>query len=111
MKKKALGNISLILTIVFILLFFTIILFVILSFPEKGELIECDSNDDCMKVLTTCCPCEMGGIEKCVPRGQRKIYEAKNCEEHPICIAQYNCNVEECKCLEGECTEIIGDVK
>ena len=86
-----------------------IIFFVITSFPEKSGLAECNVNSDCMIVQTTCCPCEMGGVEKCVPRGQEKIYRAKDCPEHPVCIALYNCEVKSCICSAGECTEIIGE--
>jgi hypothetical protein len=108
---KANANLSLTLTIAFIIIVLAIIFFVITSFPEKGEIIECEMNDDCMKVQTTCCPCEMGGIEKCVPRAQAKIYKPSDCPEHPVCIAQYNCDVERCSCIDGECTEIIGELE
>ncbi len=119
MKKKAVRrernktgskkNLSLVLTITFIIMVLIIIFFVITSFPEKSGLAECNVNSDCMIVQTTCCPCEMGGVEKCVPRGQEKIYRAKDCPEHPVCIALYNCEVKSCICSAGECTEIIGE--
>ena len=119
MKKKAAGriknkiisknNLSLVLTITFIAIVLIIIFFVITSFPEKYGLVECSVNSDCMIVQTTCCACEMGGVEKCVPRGQEKIYRAEDCPEHPICIALYNCEVKSCVCSSGKCTEVIGE--
>jgi hypothetical protein len=108
-KIKSKVYISLILTIIFIAFIFIIIFFVITSFPNGEEIVECEKNYDCVKIQTTCCSCEMGGIEKCVPRGQEKIYEAKDCPEQPVCMALYNCEVKGCICSEGECTEIIGE--
>jgi hypothetical protein len=108
-KIKSKKNISLILTVIFILAILTIILFVIGSFPDKNGIAECERNSDCVKVQTTCCSCEMGGSEKCVPHGQQGIYEAKDCPEDPLCIALYNCEVKGCVCSKGGCKEIIGE--
>ncbi|MCX8194426.1 MAG: hypothetical protein N3G19_03685 [Candidatus Pacearchaeota archaeon] len=68
---------------------------------------ECYSHSDCIKVQTTCCPCNMGGNEACMPRAMAQIYEAK-LKECPsanelICTALYNCKIKNCSCVNGKC--------
>lgn len=111
-KKKPrskMNELSLIFTIVFIVVVFLIIVFVISTSPQSEELVECREDSDCIKLQTTCCPCEMGGIEKCVPYGQQRLFEPKECSENPVCIALYNCEIRGCICVENECTEIVGE--
>lgn len=71
---------------------------------------ECRTNTDCTRVQLTCCPCNMGGQEGCVPRALAPIYEdkLKDCppQEQLICTALYNCKVEECVCLKGNCEDV-----
>ena len=111
-KKKSrskMNEFSLIFTIVFIIAVFLIIVFVISTSSENQTGVECIEDSDCIKIQTTCCPCEMGGIEKCVPYRQHKLFEPQECSENPVCIALYNCEVKDCLCINKKCTEIIGE--
>jgi len=66
----------------------------------------CEVPEDCVKVQTTCCPCNMGGKELCVPKSEVEMYEKnlENCSETQLCSAVYNCEIESCGCVEGECS-------
>ena len=89
-------------------LFAVLILSLILVSGIEGcasKLTQCSANEDCVKVTTTCCPCEMGGEEKCVLKGTEKDYIPKDCPEGLMCIALYNCKIESCLCEEGKCKE------
>jgi hypothetical protein len=59
----------------------------------------------CVKVQTTCCPCEMGGQEACVPAEEAENYPPKNCSSRQICAAVYNCKNVTCSCSGGKCSE------
>lgn len=107
MGKKHIGNLSLFLIITFIILILIGVFLVIVYPSQNQEIRECEKNSDCVKVLTTCCPCEMGGQEKCVPHGQQQIYKPSDCEENPLCLAVYSCNIKSCICSEGICIEVI----
>lgn len=67
----------------------------------------CRTDADCVKVQTTCCPCDMGGEEKCMLK-MDAIKEVQNlnatCKPKNICIAMYTCKETSCKCVEGRCT-------
>lgn len=67
----------------------------------------CVSDSDCVKVLTTCCPCNMGGVEKCVLEGTESQYLPTNCDPNPMCIAQANCVIDHCECVAGECVDVL----
>jgi|GEM_PF-811063 len=76
--------------------------------PKTARLAaECAQDSDCVKVQTSCCPCEMGGEERCVARSEAESWREKlqNCSGI-FCIALYNCKISGCKCEEGKCTEI-----
>ena len=66
---------------------------------------EVERKMECVKVRTTCCPCNMGGEEKCVLANEVGEYEANlsECPENPVCIALYGCQIESCEYVEGEC--------
>ncbi len=68
---------------------------------------ECFSDSDCVKVQLTCCPCNMGGQEDCVPRVIASLYKEKlkDCPpaEELVCPAMYNCKIENCTCVKGKC--------
>ncbi len=68
---------------------------------------ECFQNEDCAKVQLTCCPCNSGGTEACVPSTMAKLYEdkLKDCppQNQLICTALYNCKIENCTCVKGKC--------
>ena len=66
----------------------------------------CSQDSDCVKVQTTCCPCSMGGVEKCVPgeRADEIRINKSECPENQICTAMYNCNENPCGCENGNCT-------
>ena len=67
--------------------------------------IECEGDDECVRVQTTCCPCNMGGEEKCVPASEKAEYEEKleNCSEEIMCAAVYKCNESDCNCIDEKC--------
>lgn len=68
---------------------------------------ECFKDTDCIKVQTTCCPCNMGGQEECVSIALASLYEEKLKDCPPadqlICTALYNCKIKGCGCEEGIC--------
>ena len=71
------------------------------------QILACSNDAQCVKVTTTCCPCSMGGEEKCVPAKNASLYEPKDCPENVLCIALFNCKIEACSCEEGNCTEVL----
>ena len=62
-------------------------------------------TEECVKVQTSCCPCSMGGTEDCVLASEVGEYEddLAGCDEGLICAAVYNCKIESCEYLDGEC--------
>lgn len=69
----------------------------------------CRDGEECVKVQITCCPCESGGEEKCVPASEREYYENKlkeECgDERIFCAEVYNCKIIECACKDRGCIE------
>jgi len=72
---------------------------------EVEEDVRCEVDSDCVKVLTGCCACNMGGVEKCVARSFEDDYLSRldNCSATTICAAFDNCVIESCGCVEGRC--------
>jgi len=68
---------------------------------NKGE----ELVENCVKIQTTCCPCNMGGQEMCVLESQVSEYEINSSECSPtmICSAVFNCEIESCEYVDGEC--------
>ena len=66
---------------------------------------ECKVESDCAKVQIGCCPCSMGGEEKCVPASQAGTYtaEVEKCPKDLFCPAVDNCKIENCACKNGKC--------
>ncbi|MDH3352977.1 MAG: hypothetical protein OEL87_00840 [Nanoarchaeota archaeon] len=62
----------------------------------------------CVKVQTTCCPCNMGGQEKCVLESEARDYEinSSECLENKACVAMFNCQIESCEYIDGECVAV-----
>ena len=83
-----------------------ILALVILVFLGGKESIktgkECNADSDCVKVQTSCCPCNSGGEEKCVPKNEAENYKL-NCSKEIFCAQVYNCKIEKCSCEEGKC--------
>lgn len=65
----------------------------------------CSSQDDCVKVQTTCCPCSDGGQEGCVPKSKVKYYLdlRNNCSKELACATIYNCKNLSCGCVGEKC--------
>lgn len=71
---------------------------------EKGFVEVEDMNvkdclgKDCVKVQITCCPCSMGGKEKCVKESEVEKYQEKlnECPKDITCAAVYSCIIESC---------------
>ena len=89
-------------------IFMLLLLFFLISGQEGCEN-ECRKDSECVKVQVTCCPCESGGIEKCVPRYLKPLYEKKlrNCPKpnETIGVGKYNCVIKNCSCRNGKCVE------
>lgn len=92
------------------ILLFTMLLLII-NGQQGCQQAECFSDDDCVKVQTTCCSCNMGGQELCMSKVMASIYKQKLEQECPkdeplICPAVYNCQIEKCVCVRGVCKAI-----
>lgn len=74
---------------------------------EPNPQSECLKDIDCVKTQVTCCPCNAGGQEQCIPMALASIYieKLKNCPpaDQLICTQQYNCNINNCSCDNGKC--------
>lgn len=84
---------------------FVVLLISSLLIVFSVEESECKVDSDCVKVQTTCCSCNMGGEEMCVPIENVSYYEEKleECGEGLFCAAVYNCEIESCGCVKGKC--------
>lgn len=73
----------------------------------NSGLAECSQDSDCVKVQTSCCPCALGGQEKCVGYNLLRNYqdnlEACPSSEKLICPAMYGCEIISCGCINGTC--------
>lgn len=71
----------------------------------EGSEILCEIDSDCVKVQVGCCPCNMGGEEKCVNLEFEQSYFdlREECSATTICAAVFNCEIESCECVEGVC--------
>jgi len=90
------------LIIVLMIILICLVLY-IKSEKQKAEK-ECIKNEDCVKVQTTCCSCNMGGEEMCASRKNASEYIPNCPTENRLCSAMYNCKIDSCKCEEGKCT-------
>ena len=95
--------------IVVLVIVLAVIVLSIITRPNNGKgntAAECNANEDCVKVRTTCCSCHSGGEEKCVPKNEEEAYNdlLKDCSQNIFCTAVYNCKIESCSCEAGKCT-------
>lgn len=74
---------------------------------EIEETKVCETDSDCVKVTTSCCPCSMGGDELCVPANNASLYTPTDCPEELGCATLYNCKIERCICVYGECGPVL----
>ena len=67
----------------------------------------CSINEECVKVQTPCCPCSMGGVEKCVSKSEEMKYKEllESCPKDQACIQMYACQDINCSCSNGECVQ------
>jgi len=87
-----------------IILLLAIILIIFLAYIlGYTKYTECESDSDCVKVQTSCCPCNSGGEEKCFSK--ELVPKQKECEKDLFCIALDNCKIEKCICEKGKCVE------
>ncbi|MCK5320984.1 hypothetical protein KAJ38_00215 [Candidatus Pacearchaeota archaeon] len=95
MDKKGFVGLIVVLGVLLVVGFFWFI-------GEKGFN---EENVECVKVRTTCCPCNMGGKEKCVLASEVKEYEVNlsECPEDLVCLAVYSCEIESCGYIDGKC--------
>lgn len=102
-KKGLFGIVSLI--------FFIIVGFFVFWFFVLNPIsLENQSENKCVKVLTTCCACNMGGEEVCVLENETGMYEEKleDCppENELFCAAVDNCKIKKCEFNSGQCVAI-----
>ncbi|MFH1291263.1 MAG: hypothetical protein ABIH79_01775 [archaeon] len=81
------------------------ILLVVGFFWFVGETNLNEESIECVKIQTTCCPCNMGGEEQCVLASEVTKYKENlsECLENGVCIAMFNCQIESCEYVDGEC--------
>ena len=97
MKKRVL----IVAIVVLVILFVTGFFWFIVGNNSEEEV-------SCIKIQTSCCPCNMGGQEKCVSETEVDKYKINlsDCPEHQSCIAMFNCQIESCEYIDGECVAI-----
>ena len=64
----------------------------------------CTRDEDCVKVTTGCCPCELGGTELAL--GRACVQELAQCPVQPAavpCLAFNRCTKKQAACVAGEC--------
>ncbi|MGB9707731.1 MAG: hypothetical protein ACPLXC_00130 [Candidatus Pacearchaeota archaeon] len=95
------------LSTIVLFLSFILLLLAVVGASGCAPQAECLTDNDCVKVQITCCPCNSGGTEQCVPRGLASVYEdkLKDCppQNQLICTALYNCKISNCTCIKGKC--------
>ncbi len=102
---------------VLVILVLTVALF--FMFKDKGVICKWRSGDsvnstqnECVKIQTSCCPCNNGGEEKCVLKSDVEKYNEslKNCPAHGelICATYFNCKIKSCEYdfNKKECTDV-----
>jgi len=72
---------------------------------KKNANAMCFSNEDCIKVQTTCCPCNQGGSEICTTKTKSQMYEEalSGCDKNSSCTQVNNCNISQCICSDRYC--------
>jgi len=95
--------------VLIILVALVAILFAFFHFSkQKSENMPetCATNNSCVKVQTTCCPCSSGGQEACVPNSKVKEYQKnlENCPKDLICAQVYGCHNLTCSCINSTCS-------
>jgi hypothetical protein len=99
------SNWKLLLVIIILLLIALLSLYLGLKKPADN-IKKCSSNDDCVKIDVGCCPCSSGGEERCGLKYEiiDIIKNRGDCSQ-VMCAQVYNCHINECKCIKGECKE------
>jgi len=108
-KFKIEHNRKLFWIIILLLVLFGFLIWIIVK--DREEVVDivsgdiCMSDNDCVKVQTTCCSCKMGGEEKCVFKSREQEYSDKlnECSKDLFCAAVYNCKISSCKCINNQC--------
>ena len=82
-----------------------------LSERQYSKEVMCIEDSDCVKIKTTCCPCSMGGEETCGSAKDAEFWRDKLAEEctseNIVCPAVYNCRIDSCVCVDGNCTAVV----
>ncbi|UCD21248.1 MAG: hypothetical protein JSW08_01760 [archaeon] len=78
--------------------------------PE--DVRECITNTDCVKIQTSCCPCERSGKDECISRAAVPLYDnlIDECSENALCPEGNNCVIESCVCEENKCVAVEKDL-
>jgi len=100
-------NKKLLVAIIIVAVLLVFVLIIIQKKEKQGKSGECSKDEDCIFQQTTCCSCNMGGNEVCMPKENSTYWKSKleKCEKNIICIALYNCKEISCVCKENKCIE------
>ena len=68
---------------------------------------DCVTNDDCVRVRSDCCGCELGGLSTYINKQYKQDYEIEKeslcVDETQECSNVSNCVVEPVLCIDGSC--------
>jgi hypothetical protein len=100
-------------TIIIIFIFAILVLiafFSILFTSHTEKTPECTKDSDCVKMQISCCPCENGGQDACIPVSMIPLYQENlnSCSEKgksDLCPGINNCQIQQCSCVDDECTK------
>jgi len=73
---------------------------------NEGILKSCSSDDDCIKIQGSCCPCSSGGYEIAINKQCKEYYRENilpKCSDPIFCPEVYNCLDVEAKCIDNQC--------
>jgi hypothetical protein len=104
-KIKVSSNWKILFLIIALIIILVVILLILLNYNKDKSSYECINDKDCSKISTMCCPCNSGGIEKCVSLTEKnKIMDELNyCKDNMVCPEVNNCYISSCKCINNEC--------
>lgn len=76
---------------------------------RENENSACTNDSGCVKIQTSCCPCQSGGAEECGTPDEAARYaeNLKSCPKNIICAQIYNCKIKNCTCYNGNCSSIV----
>lgn len=71
---------------------------------QEAPRCACTGDDDCMKVVTGCCPCSTGGTELAIAKDcADRLAQCPVPPEEVPCVAFNRCTKKVAACVAGEC--------